>query len=458
MGILLVLAASLALLPPMFVPVLLGSVAFFALLKAGGKRFNLIVTLLLLQLTSSSLDPTMRVAVIGWSFISLAWFGFVDREKTDSTVFPKNLLYLMLSTIVFMVFSSLLSVNMVKSLSATLRQGVFFVFVWLILLNIRNEKDIKTSLVALILMGGFNAAGVVYSILTGGITAGDLLAGPVRFAGIFGFINVNFSGMTIAFAAMIALLLFHLSDRSNRSARIAFGTLTGFLFTTVIIFNSRAAMLTAMLGLVVFLLILYPRYRLPFTVAIISIPLAIFIIPPLNEFVSLLLRFENFLNVRDYLWGMSWASIQDHPFLGTGPDLFKDYFYKYMTAPEGSYAHYMITKLYLEASDSGLSHNFFLFRFTELGIPGLITSIWLPALFYRYSIPVMKSLKESDRTGYILVAGMVALVSGLLAKGMVESIGFMTHGWIMVDLPFWICFITVLFYYRKNGQTRKEIL
>ncbi len=459
LGIVLVLAIALALLPPIFVPAILGSVVFFALLKAGGKSFNLVVTLLLLQITSSSLDPALRFAVVSWSFLSLGWFGLVDVDKQEETLrVPRGLIYLILFILFFMTISSLLSIGPEKALSATLRQTLFFVYAFLIYMNVREEKDVFLILSTLIVTGALNALGIVLKIITEGITAATLLAGPIRFYGIFSFINMNFAGTTIAFAAVVTLSFFFIQKGGNRLARILLGTFSTILFLAVLISNSRASILAAMIALLVFILIRFPRYRVPFAGGVAFVGAVLVLVPPVHEFLLLMFRAENFLNIRDYLWGLSWAAIQDHYLLGTGPDVFKDYFFKYMTAPEGSYAHYMITKLYLEAGDSGLSHNFFIFRMTELGIPGLVTALWLPGLFYYYAIKTMKGLKGSDGAGYTIVTGIISIGTGLLARAMFESIGFLTHGWLMIDLPFWICFISLLFYYRKTGQIQTENL
>lgn len=427
------------------------------MLKTGGYRFNLLATLLLLQLTSSTLDPAIRLAVIGWSFLSLLWYGLVAREKGDEfPSIPSGLVGLVAFIILSMTFSSILSIAPVKALSATFRQTVFFLFAFLIFMNVRDRKDLLIILSTLIVTGSLNALGILIKIMTEGITTETLLAGPIRFYGFFSFINMNFAGVTIAFAAMITLAFAYHDRENGKFKKIFWGFLSGVLFLAVVISNSRASILAAILALLTFILLRYRRYRIPFALFVLFLATVVIVVPPVNEFLLLMFRFENFLNIRDYLWGMSWAAIQDHFLLGTGPDVFKDYFFKYMTAPEGSYAHFMITKLYLEAGDSGLSHNFFIFRLTELGIPGLITAFWLPSIFYYYGVRTMKALKGNDDNGYLTVTAVVALGTGLLARSMFESIGFLTHGWLMIDLPFWICFMTLLFYYQRSGQTQKE--
>ncbi|MBK6679077.1 MAG: O-antigen ligase family protein [Ignavibacteriales bacterium] len=222
-----------------------------------------------------------------------------------------------------------------------------------------------------------------------------------------------------------------------------------FLFVGLVLTNSRAALLTFVLGSATFILIVYPNLRLKFILSLSVFILAVLFIPPVNEFFSFFLRFEKFLNIRDHLWTMSWETIKANPFFGAGPDQFKDFFFKYITAPSGSYAEFMIKKLYTDAGDTGLSHNFFIFRTTELGIPGLITALWLPGLFIYFGSKVATKMRSVDWNGFILVTGALSVGIGLFARGFFESIGLLTHGWLMVDLPFWICFMIILFYYHR---------
>jgi len=498
--LMLLLAAAATIMPQEIVAALLATVVFFSLVKVGGRRFNLLISVLLLQLTSSAMDPVIRVTVIGWSFVSLIWFGFVDNkeitedgekpetkafETTNSTQLPAGLVWLFIFTVFSMTLSSLLSIGPIKALSATFRQLIFFVFVWLTYNNIRSFKDVKLVLYSLIFMGALNAYGIFHTILSEGITAATLVAGPIRFIGFFKYINMNFAGTTIAIASVLLLILTHLTNSKNNSEpaannptadgqteeahlpannekHIPFVKIINVLFTIVLflfvlISNSRASMLVALLGFLFFFLIVHPKSRIILAGAVALITFSVILIPPVHDFVFLIFRAQNFLNIRDYLWAMSWDVIKDNPFFGTGPDLFKDYFYRYMTAPEGSYAHYMITNLYLEAGDSGLSHNFLLFRLTEVGIGGLITALWMPGAFFFYCGKTLRLLKKKNRNGYIIVAGITALGVGMVARTMFESIGLLTHGWLMVDLPFWLCFLVVIFYYQRFSENKNPV-
>lgn len=450
-------AAVSAVLPAMAVPVLLGAVLFYALIKAGGREFNLVVVMLLLFLTSSTLDPSFRVAVIVWSLASLAWFAFDDPEKHERMKIPRGIILFAVFTLFFIVLSSLVSINPIKGLSAAFRQAVFLVFAFLIFMNIKSLKDVYLLLATVLLTGLINGFAILYSIFAGGISAHTLLEGPSRFGGLFTNININFSGVTLAVSFLIIVAYFFLKNNRNMPRRAFLLAILLPLSLALLISNSRAALLAAFAGGITFFLIVFPKYRIHFFGGVIVLVLAAFLIPPVNEFLSLMLRFERFLNVRDHLWAMSWESIKDHPLLGTGPDQFKDYFFKYMTASEGSYAEMMIKSLYKEAGDSGLSHNFFLFRQTELGLPGLVSAFWLPGMFILFAVRAMKGLRNTDRDGFILVAASLSVGAGLFARSVFESIGILTHGWLMVDLPFWVCFMVIVYFYRKTRQIQIEI-
>lgn len=427
------------------------------MLRAGGREFNLLVTLLLLFLTSSTLDPSFRVVVILWSISSLAWFAFVDDEKSDNIKIPRSIIIFALFTLFFTILSSLLSINPSKGLSASFRQVIFYLFAFLIFLNIKNRRGIYIILAAVTLTGLINGVAILFNIFVHGISAQTLLEGPSRFGGLFTNININFSGVTLAVSLLILFSYFFLKNNRSIGRRTMLLALILPLLLALLISNSRAALLAAFVGGLAFVLIVFPKYRLHFFGSVTLIVVAALLIPPVTDFLSMMLRFERFLNVRDHLWAMSWETIKDHPLLGTGPDQFKDYFFKYMTAAEGSYAEMMIKNLYKEAGDSGLSHNFFLFRQTELGLPGLISALWLPGMFIWFATKAMSALRGIDRDGFILVAVSLSVGIGLFARSMFESIGILTHGWLMVDLPFWVCFMVIVYFYHQTSQNQTEI-
>jgi O-antigen ligase len=279
---------------------------------------------------------------------------------------------------------------------------------------------------------------------------------PIRVTGIFD--NINIAGGTLAISFLLTVSLYFRNEGSILRKKILPSLILLFLVPALVFTNSRASLLAASLGFVVLILTLYPKYRVKF-ISSIFIMIAIFIlIPQIGEFFTYFLRFEKFLNIRDHLWAMSWETIKENPIFGSGPDQFKEYFFKYNTTPEGSYANYMIKKLYVEAGDSGLSHNFILFRITELGIPGLVTAFWLPGMFIIYAVKTLGKIKEIDKNGFLLTAVSLSIGIGLFARSFFESIGILTYGWIMVDLPFWICFMVILFYYHSAFQIQKETL
>lgn len=441
----------------MTIPLLLGVFVYYLLLKAGGYDLNLFVTISLLILTSSDLNVVLRFGIIVWSALSLSWFAYSNfvREREQAGL-PPAVIYFVIFTLFSLLFSSIFSGNPVKGLSATTRQLIFFGFAFLIYKNITGYKEMILLASTVVLAGIVTSSGVFYNLITQGLIVLLASEAPIRVTGIFS--NINVAGGTIAVALLALFFSFFLKNNKSLGYRILSGFIVLFLFTGLVFTNSRAALLTFLLGATTFFLIVYPKLRVKFLLSLTVFILAVLFIPPVNEFFSFFLRFEKFLNIRDHLWTMSWETIKANPFFGAGPDQFKDFFFKYITAPSGSYAEFMIKRLYTDAGDTGLSHNFFIFRTTELGIPGLITALWLPGLFIYFGIKVAEKLRIVDWNGFVLVTGALSVGIGLFARGFFESIGLLSHGWLMVDLPFWICFMIILFYYHRVFQYQTKNL
>nr|MBP7542682.1 O-antigen ligase family protein [Ignavibacteriaceae bacterium] len=359
----------------MAIPLLLGVFVYYLLLKAGGYDLNLFVTISLLILTSSDLNVVLRFGIIAWAAASLSWFAYSNyiREKEQAGL-PPALIYFVIFTVLSLLFSSIFSGNPVKGLSATGRQFIFFGFVFLIYKNITGFKEMIILVSTVILAGFVTSSGVLYNLITQGLIVLLASEAPIRVTGIFA--NINVAGGTIAVALLALFFSFFMKNKKSAFSKLFTVFLFFFLFVGLVLTNSRAALLTFVLGSATFILIVYPNLRFKFILSLSVFILAVLFIPPVNEFFSFFLRFEKFLNIRDHLWTMSWETIKANPFFGAGPDQFKDFFFKYITAPSGSYAEFMIKKLYTDAGDTGLSHNFFIFRTTELGIPGLITALW----------------------------------------------------------------------------------
>lgn len=432
----------------MAVPLILGVFVYFLLLKAGGDDLNLFVTISLLILTSSDLNVFLRFGIIVWAALSLSWFAYSNYIlKREQAGLPPAIIYFIIFTLLSMLFSSIFSGNPLKGLVATGRQLTFFGFAFLIYKNITGFKEVIILLSTVIFAGFVTSTGVFYNLITQGLIVLLASEAPIRVTGIFS--NINVAGGTIAVALLTVFFLFFLKNKKYPALQFLLIFLSFFLFAALVFTNSRAALLTFALGSTTFILVVYPNLRLKFILSIAVLLLAIIFIPPVNEFFSFFLRFEKFLNIRDHLWTMSWETIKANPIFGAGPDQFKDFFFKFMTAPSGSYAEFMIKKLYTDAGDTGLSHNFFIFRATEMGIPGLITALWLPGMFIYFGSKIAGKLRLVDWNGFILVTGALSVGTGLFARGFFESIGLLTHGWLMVDLPFWICFMIILFYYHR---------
>jgi O-antigen ligase len=175
--------------------------------------------------------------------------------------------------------------------------------------------------------------------------------------------------------------------------------------------------------------------------------------PAIIEAILLLTRAERvFENPRYNLWDISFSIIQNHTIFGVGPGNFGSYMYKYNPIMLNSYSSIDMRYIY-EFASVGHSHNFFLFMFSEMGILGLINSILIPYLFFKYSFNLKKIVPKEDYHIYWLVVTIIGCGIGMFARSIFESTGIMTYGWITRDLPFWILFSIIVFYYQKYSKS-----
>ncbi len=155
--------------------------------------------------------------------------------------------------------------------------------------------------------------------------------------------------------------------------------------------------------------------------------------------------------MRYILWDIAFGIIKDNPIFGIGPGTFKYYIYKYLPVQLGSWNERLIYFVYKEAG-TGHAHNFWLYRFSELGIFGFIGAVALPFIFFYLIYKVRKHIKNKFEYTVIVIA-ITGSIIGLLYRSIFESTGFLTNGWITRDLPFWIIFSIVIYIYQNLKNT-----
>lgn len=169
---------------------------------------------------------------------------------------------------------------------------------------------------------------------------------------------------------------------------------------------------------------------------------------PLNELLTTLLRIESGMSARDYIWKMSIDMIKDNAIFGIGPGAYQ---YEML-----NYFPYMLNDwwgkimiYYQEVTDgANLSHNFFLTFFTDLGILGILTAVTLPVVYFRIGIKTIRKYKNGSPETYYLIIALFAAGISVIVRNLFNSIGLLYVGGIHTDLPFWIIFSSIIYFYQ----------
>jgi len=162
----------------------------------------------------------------------------------------------------------------------------------------------------------------------------------------------------------------------------------------------------------------------------------------------LLFRFEEGVSVRDYLWLMSINIIKDYPVFGLGPGAYQYEVFNYFP--------FMLTEFYgklfifyTEVTEGGnLAHNIFLVFFSEMGILGLATIIALPVIYFRIGIKTIKKYKDQSPEKYYLIVALFAAGTSVIVRNIFNSIGLLYVGGLVTDLPFWLVFSGLIYFYQ----------
>ena len=94
--------------------------------------------------------------------------------------------------------------------------------------------------------------------------------------------------------------------------------------------------------------------------------------------------------------------------------------------------------------------------FTDLGILGFISSVALPVIYLKIGYSTIHLAKDYNRKIYLLIIGITSAGVGMFVRGFFSGISIITYGWLSVDLPFWMIFGILSYYYLKLSNDRTE--
>ncbi len=415
--------------------------------KQFGDDFLLFSSVFLLLGFSGDVGDQLRTILNLLAFGFAGWLMIKHHLKAEwnQIAFPGVLTIFFLIVLLSMVLSTVTSGFNAEGAGHTIRQLMFFVLLFVIYNLMHNIHVVQKLIDFVIIIASYVSVTILYGFFSN-ITSIEKLITEVmvKEGGIFS--NVAGPGALIAIA-LISLNLRMISGGgvilTNRRINwiLVLIMILGLLLT-----NSRGAILCAAAGVVTYQFLLNGKKFLRFTLwstAIASVVFYVFI--EFFDVLNLYFRTERVLeNTRYVLWELTWNMIEKNYLWGTGPGVAKITWTQYSNVMFDTWTGDQV-KWVFDKGGLGHSHNFLLFRWAELGLLGLFTTIWLYFYFPYKGLKLFYDTRDDKiQELYLLVGLVMAVISGVFIRSVIEATGILSHGWISRDFPFWI-FILILF-------------
>lgn len=422
------------------------------------KSQNIILAIIFaLLVITSDVNETLRITLTFASLIYLIYqflsvYG-IGEKKIPSL--PAEVFWYILFAIIIMIISSAASSNLISGLNETLRQAAFFILWYLLFTFIKKDEDAFNYAGILVSAGVISAIIIIYIFITTDLSIFLLQTkGVIHEGGSFK--NVTAAGGIFAVSIPLNIIFLLLSISSQNKFKYLFYLVLFVQVFGLILTNSRSGILAVSISTGIILYFLKKKALKKFLLSLTTTILILyFVLPTVSDLFAIYFRVDRILeNTRFYLWDMSLNIILDNPIFGTGPGQFKEYMYNHLPVMLGSWEEGEINWIYKYAG-LGESHNFILFRTAELGILGLVSAIILPVIFLFINFKVLRQ-NRSNKKNYHIVVGIFALGIGMFIRSFFESTGLLSHGWIIRDLPFWICFAIITFFYVNRVSNTDE--
>ena len=360
--------------------------------------------------------------------------------SVDFKTFPKNILIVFLLLFTGFLVSSILN-GVILSGIWFIVKSTFFLFLVYLYVNLSTDK-IKMQrlyLIVLVISAIILSFTIFYDFYQHGI--GFLISNVVmRYGGIYS--NINAAGVLIS--TSIPVVIYFVLTEKLYFKKILYLSLFGILSVALLLTNSRSSILAAVVSILILTYILKKDLlKKIFTYGFLALAILL-IFTPIYDLISTVLRFERIVNTRSYIWDITFDIIRNHFLIGVGPGQFPNYIYKYLPVMLGTWDEVSISFVY-EQSGLGHAHNFFLFYFSELGLIGLLFSIAFPIIIYKLVFNYLKLFRNQNLLfEYGISALAISVLTGAIARGLFESIGIFSYGWIERDLPLWVVLIVFL--------------
>lgn len=419
-----------------------------------GERFILSIILISLFILVGDLSRSFRTVVqlLDFALLGILFLKKFGLDFNSYPKIPKSILYFLLVYFSAMIISAVMSKYPFAGVGIIAHQIAFFIIAYVFYALISSESDIKNYFYSIFVVGCIL---VTFSLITfsqGDVSLLDIVSpNRPRVSAIITNIEASTNFFVVAFPVIISTLLL----RPKFADKAIYYFLIFYFSLGLIITMSRSAIIGILFSTAIIFYLLNRKrfYQLLFSITLIILLFLFY--TPLNELLTTFLRIESGMSARDYIWKMSVDMIQDNAIFGIGPGAYQ---YEML-----NYFPYMLSdwwgKLFIYFNEvtggANLSHNFFLTLFTDLGILGILTAIALPIIYLRIGIKTLKKYKDEDPNKYYLIIALFAAGSSIIIRNIFNGIGLLYVGGIQTDLPFWLIFSSLIYFYKIPLSTAK---
>lgn len=414
-----------------------------------GEKYIIFFIIVSLFTLVGDLNKDLRavIHILDFSLLALLFLHHYGFQIKAYPKIPRSLIYFLLLYYFSMMLAIVMSEHVFDGIQRIIRQTIFFGVAYLVYSLIRKDDDLKSILYGIIAAGIIIAFSTITNFYSQGFELADYTAGiAVRVTGLMSNILVT---ATFFIVAIPLLIVFLLTQDKNSIKRLLWIFII-ILIIGLILTASRSAMLAIIASTIIIFYFHNRKLITSLLLILILISLIFIFIPPFNEISTIIFRIESGLSQRQHYWSLAYDMIMDNWLFGIGPGSYGYEMYNYFPVMLNSWIGKVIIETNLITGGNNNSHNFFLVFFTDMGVLGLLTALALPVVFFKIALKTIKKYKSSNKDTYYTVIGLVAAGTSMFLKGIIDGIGLLAYGFITADMPFWLMFLGLIYYYLKN--------
>jgi len=449
--LLVVLSVSITVLLVNYLFVGIAAIVISLLILAYGERFLIGLIIVSLLTIVSDFGSTLRliVQITNFSLLGFLFFKHYGLNIAEYPKVPKPILYFLGLYYFSMLISAVFSQHFLAGTFMIGRQTVFFIITYIFFSLIKDINHVKTIITSLVVVSVILALSTVYDFSQSGANLVSLVFGGRYRASSY---IANPDTTTAFFIITLPIVLTFALSKEYKGKRGLLVSLSTVIILALFLIISRSAVLSIILSLMVISFQLNRKLFIKFLLTTSFLMVIILLIEPINEAISLFFRIKSGLSQRDYFWDLAYNIIRENPLLGIGPGSYKYLEFNYAPVLLNSWPGRVIIDLNIATNGENGSHSMYLKFASDMGIPGLLSVFYFITLFFHISIVTIKKAIPGNRVLYLLILTISAALGSMFVRCIFDSIGILTYGFLTNDLPFWLMFSILIFFYQKPKE------